>query len=213
MSKPLPIRFYQQDTIQVAQDLLGCEVWVQRNGRIRRGRIVEAEAYRGFEDRGCLGWRGETPRLRSLFGPPGRAFIYVTYGVYHMLNAVTERPGFPAGVLIRALEPVRGIRADSRGPGLLTRALGIDRRQDGGHLVSGAVRLLEGGPLRDEAVAVSTWVGVEYAGPASAALPWRFFLAGNPYVSRGRPTDPARAARLVAERARRRRYSGGAPMR
>lgn len=200
MARPLPIRFYERHTVEVARDLLGCEVLLRENGIVRRGRIVEAEAYRGFDDEACHGARGETPRLKSMFGPGGRALVYITYGIHHMLNAVTEEAGYPSGVLIRALEPLHNVNGDTRGPGLLTKAMGIALRHDGSHLRTGAVRILEGGPRANEKVAVSTRVGVEYSGPEASAYPWRFFLSGNAYVSRGRPTDPVRSARLVAER-------------
>lgn len=119
-----------------------------------------------------------------------------------MLNVVTEDAGYPSGVLIRALEPVRNLPGSARGPGLLTRALGITRRQDGSDLRHGAVRVLTGSLRPEELIATSTRVGVEYAGRAAAAEPWRFFVAGNASVSPGRPTDPDRAARLVAARMR-----------
>ena len=149
---PLPVGFYARDTCEVARELLGCEIWVRdqspnrrsARGAVRRARIVETEAYSGFDDRACHGWRGETPRLRSLFGPPGRAFVYLTYGIHVMLNVVTERQGFPSGVLIRAAEPLANLHHSTRGPGLLTRALGITRAYDGAHLVHGAVRMRAG---------------------------------------------------------------------
>lgn len=204
MPKPLPHRFYQRHTLEVARDLLGCEVWVRHHGAApRRGRIVEVEAYRGFDDRACHGWRGETPRLRSFFGPSGHAFVYVTYGIHYMLNVVTETPGRPSGVLIRALEPVQNLSASARGPGLLTRVMGITLAQDGSDLRRGSVRILAGLLRPGEQIATSTRVGVEYSGRDAAARPWRFFIEGSPHLSRGRPTDPARAAALVAQRSRR----------
>ncbi len=208
MPQPLATRFFQRHTVDVAQDLLGCEVWRRAaDGAVRRGRIVETEAYRGFDDRACHGWRGETPRLRSMFGPGGRAFVYITYGIHHMLNCVTECAGYPSGVLIRALEPIANIQRDTRGPGLLTRALDIDRRHDGSHLRTGPVRILAGAPRPEERIGRSSRVGVAGAGPEAAARLWRFFLEGNAYLSRGRPTDPARASQNIAERATRRDWA------
>ena len=210
MPRPLSHRFFRRHTLQVAPDLLGCEVWVRRPGeRVRRGRIVEVEAYRGFDDRACHGWRGETPRLRTFFGPGGHAFVYITYGIHAMLNFVTEGPDYPSGVLIRALESIPAadgppLEADMRGPGLLTRAMGITRGLDGSDLRSGPVRARPGGLRPGERIATSTRVGVEYAGREAAALPWRFFIAGNPSLSRGRPTNPDRAAEFLAQRIRRR---------
>lgn len=193
MGRPLPIRFYARDTLALAQELLGCDLWVQRKGEIQQARIVEVEAYRGFDDQACLGWRGPTPRLRSLFGPPGRAFVYLTYGIHYMFNVVTERSGFPAGVLIRAIEPLQNVEADTRGPGLLTRALGIDLRDDGTHLGRGCVRVLRGGLRPDERIEVSPRIGIENAGAEARARPWRFFVEGSRYLSRGRPRASARA--------------------
>ena len=199
--RPLPRRFFQRPTPDVARDLLGCEVWLRRDGGpLRRGRIVEVEAYRGFGDRACHGWRGETPRLRTLFGPGGYAFVYITYGIHTMLNFVTEGPDYPSAVLIRALEPVRHLTGPARGPGLLTRALGVSRADDGGDLRNGPIRAMPGTLRPGERVATSTRVGVDYAGRESAALPWRFFIAGSAHLSRGRPTDPERAAQLLARR-------------
>ena len=209
MPRPLPRRFYRRDTIDVARDLLGCEIWVRHDGESpRRGRIVEVEAYRGFDDRACHGWRGETPRRRSLFGAGGQSFVYITYGIHHMLNVVTEDPGYPSGVLIRALEPVRNLSGSTQGPGLLTEALGITRAQDGCDLRRGTVRVLAGALRSEESIATSTRVGVEYAGRAAAAEPWRFFVAGNASVSPGRPTDPDRAEQLVTRRRESQRNRG-----
>ena len=200
MARPLPRRFYERPTVQVARELLGCEIRVQREGVVARGRIVETEAYRGFDDQACHGWRGMTPRLRSLFGPAGRAFVYLTRGVHVMFNVVTEERDFPSGVLIRAVEPLEQVEGDTRGPGLLTKALGIDRMDDGASLATGRVRLDPGGARPPERIGVSTRVGVEYSGAEAAARPWRFYLANNAYVSRGKPTDPERSAELLARR-------------
>ena len=212
MPRALPTPFFDRDPVVVARELLGCEVALEvgdGGGRsLRRGRIVETEAYGGFDDQACHGHRGETPRIRSLFGPPGRALVYVTYGIHHMLNAVTCGTGEPFCVLLRALEPLKDVEADARGstrgPGLLTKALGVDLNHDGGHLRTGPLRILEGGLRSRESVAVTTRVGVEGAGPEAAGQPWRFLVAGNPHVSRGRPSTAERAALVVAERAARR---------
>jgi len=205
MPTPLPTRFFQRHTVDVARDLLGCEVW-RRDTRsiVRRGRIVETEAYRGFDDRACHGWRGETPRLRSMFGPGGRAFVYLTYGIHHMFNVVTESAGYPSGVLIRAVEPLANVEGNTRGPGLLTRALNIDRRHDGSHLRDGPLRVLAGTPRPEERIEQSSRVGIAGAGPEAAAREWRFYLAGNAYLSHGRPTSPIQARAVVAARAARR---------
>ena len=211
MARPIPKRFYRRYTPTVACELLGCEVHVHgADGRLRRGRIVETEAYRGFDDRACHGWRGETPRLRSLFGPGGHAFVYVTYGLHHMLNVVTEDAGFPSGVLLRAIEPIDD-DFRSGGPGLLSHALRVTQDHDGSDLRYGIVRIYPANLRPRERVASSTRVGVEYAGREAASLPWRFFIVEHPCLSRGRPTDPERAANFVARReaTRRNRDAGG----
>jgi DNA-3-methyladenine glycosylase len=113
--------FYARSTLEVARDLLGKYVVSRRGRRVRAGRIVETEAYRGVEDRACHGSRGLTRRTATLFGPPGRAYVFLIYGMYHCLNAVTEVEGVPAAVLLRALESSELPPMD--GPGKLCRVL------------------------------------------------------------------------------------------
>ena len=105
----LPVAFYRRDTLVVARDLLGC-ILARRevDGSWTGGRIVETEAYRGEDDPACHAAAGLTPRTEVLYGAPGRAYVYFTYGMHHLLNVVTERRGFPAAVLIRALNPLAG---------------------------------------------------------------------------------------------------------
>src|SRR5207237_8038104 len=110
---------------------------VHRVGGVPRvGRVVETEAYLGPHDLAAHSARGRTPRTEVMFGPPGFAYVYLIYGVHHCLNVVTEPEGRAAAVLIRALEPVQNVEESTKGPGLLCRALGIDRRQNGHDLVS-----------------------------------------------------------------------------
>lgn len=200
--RPLPPAFYGRPTLAVAVDLLGRVLLVNENGLLCGGRIVEVEAYIGENDPACHAHRGRTDRNRVMYGPPGRAYVYFTYGNHWMLNFVTEREGFPAAVLIRALEPGPGVptirrrrqvRRDcdlTNGPGKLTAALRITG-EDNGVSLEGP-RLLVGGPSADgEPVASSGRVGVE----AGADVPWRFYLAGNPWVSSYRRGDRARVPR------------------
>jgi hypothetical protein len=120
--RPLPPTFYARPTLDVARELLGCVVARRLpDGETLRARIVETEAYVGEEDKACHARAGRTPRTMPLYGPPGIAYIYLTYGMHHLLNAVTEREGFPAAVLIRAAEPLEGVDR-------MARARGTDRR-------------------------------------------------------------------------------------
>src|SRR5687767_6517665 len=122
----LPAAFYNRETVMVAQELLGCTLVRRRpDGQHLLGRIVETEAYVGREDLACHAARG-TPegRTRVMYGPPGHAYVYLIYGIHHCFNAVTEREGFPAAVLVRSVEGVIG-------PGRVCRALEIDRSLNG----------------------------------------------------------------------------------
>jgi DNA-3-methyladenine glycosylase len=189
----LRAEFYDRPVLEVARDLIGCVV--EHHGSA--GVIVETEAYHETEP-ACHAFVGLTPRTRPLFGEPGRAYVYRSYGIHALLNAVTEAPGVGAAVLIRALEPVEGIadmyirRGVTReldlcsGPGKLTQALGIGLSANGSDLVAGPVRV-EGreGPWRDPEIITGPRVGITKA----IELPWRFCVAGNPHVSRPRPTS------------------------
>jgi DNA-3-methyladenine glycosylase len=179
---PLPRAFYAQPTIVVALRLLGAYL-VHDGPRGRQiGRIVETEAYIGPHDRASHAARGRTPRTTIMFGPPGHAYVYRVYGMHYCLNVVTEAVGFPAAVLVRALEPVIGIEAPTHGPGRLCRALGIDLRYNGADLTAGPLYLAAGEPPTGPVVA-GPRVGVAYAG-AWAHKPWRFYLRDSPWVSR-----------------------------
>ena len=189
--------FYARPVVEVARDLIGCVVEYQGVS----GVIVETEAYHEQEP-ACHAFVGFTPRTRTLFGPPGHAYVYRSYGIHALLNAVSEPEGVGAAVLIRALQPLAGIeemRARrgpigdrpvrdedlSSGPGKLTQALGIELTENGGDLSSGPVRI---GPRpsswREPSVVAGTRIGITKA----VELPWRFCAAGNPHVSRPRPS-------------------------
>ncbi len=146
------------------------------------GRIVETEAYVGLPDRASHASRGRTPRTEVMFGPPGYAYVYLVYGMYCCLNVVTEDEGYPAAVLIRALEPCAGIDAPTSGPGRLCRALAIDRRYDRADLTAPPLYLAAGARPAGPVLA-GPRVGVPYAGPW-ALKPWRFYLRDSPWVSR-----------------------------
>ena len=192
-NEPLPISFFARPTLEVARDLLGTLlVHELPNGR-RVGRVVETEAYVGPDDRGSHAHRGPTNRTRPMFGPPGRAYVYLIYGMHHCLNVVTEAEGYPAAVLLRAVEAVEGLPGPARGPGLLCRLMAIDRRYTGLDLTTPPLYFLPGdAPVAEERVARGPRIGIGYAGEW-VAMPWRYWIAGSPAVSRrsGAKTPPS----------------------
>ena len=152
-------------------------------GRLRVGRVVETEAYLGPHDLAAHSARGRTARTEVMFGPPGHAYVYLIYGVHHCMNVVTEPEGQAAAVLIRALEPVQGIEGSTKGPGLLCRALGINRSHSGHDLVGDDLFLAEPDDREPFEVVARPRIGVAYAGEW-AAKPLRFYVAGNAFISR-----------------------------
>lgn len=158
-------------TLTVLESILGKVLVHERRGRRVSGVIIEAEAYIGEDDPACHAAPGPTPRNAPLYGPPGRAYVYLNYGLHYLVNAVTEREGYPAAILIRALEPLEGIELmrrrrgpvpDARlcsGPGNLTQALGIDLRHNRTDLATGPVRLEDHG-FTVGPVAYSTRIGI-----------------------------------------------------
>ena len=189
---PLTRAFYARPTAEVARRLLG-QILVSRvHGREVAGRIVETEAYIGPHDPACHAYgHRRTARTETLYGPPGTAYVYFTYGMHWCLNAVTERVDFPAAVLIRALEPLEGIelmrrrrgtvpdRALCAGPARLCEALGITGAQDGSSLQQGDLRILPGDRTRFR-VAVTPRIGITTA----RAWPLRFVVADSRWLSR-----------------------------
>ena len=187
--------FYARPVVEVARDLIGCTV----THAGASGVIVETEAYHDVEP-ACHAFVGLTPRTRVLFGPPGHAYVYFSYGIHALLNAVCEPEGVGAAVLIRALEPLDGIEAMRRrrgtqrvedlcsGPGKLTQALGIDLTLNGSDLGTGPIVFGQRpAAWRDPEVVVGTRIGITKA----VELPWRFCAAGNRNVSRPRPAVAA----------------------
>jgi DNA-3-methyladenine glycosylase len=164
------------------------------------GRIVETEAYMGPEDLAAHSARGRTQRTEVMFGPPGHAYVYFIYGFWNCMNIVTARKGVPHAVLLRALEPVEGISDRTWGPGLLCRAMRIDRTLNGADLCADRLWLEHpADPVPSVRLGRGPRIGVDYAG-SWAKRPWRFFDRASAYVStasarlrRGR-SDPARPA-------------------
>ena len=174
MPKTLARAFFNRPTLTVARSLVG-KYLVRENGmRAIAGRIIEVEAYVGMEDKACHASKGRTARTEVLFGPPGMSYVYLIYGMYHMLNVVTERADFPAAVLIRAIE-VDGELID--GPGKLCRELRIDRSLHQVDLTAGRSVWFEDRGQRVPRNQIGTFprIGVEYAG-LWAKKPWRFRL-------------------------------------
>jgi len=189
MSRKLLRSFYaREDTLAIARDLIGMHL-VHVDERARRvGRIVETEAYMGPADLAAHSARGRTPRTEVMFGPPGHAYVYFIYGFWNCMNVVTAREGIPHAVLLRALEPIAGLTDKTWGPGLLCRAMGIDRALNGADLCARKLWIEQPRkPLHAPRIARSPRIGVDYAGRWARRL-WRFFDAASPYVS----TAPAR---------------------
>ena len=191
--------FYTRaDTLLVARELLG-KLLVVPDGGGRRvsGRIVEAEAYVGTDDKASHAYGGRrTARTETMYAPGGVAYVYFVYGLHHQFNVVTGAAGEPHAVLVRALEPLEGVelmrrrravkddRALTSGPGKLCQALGLDRSFDGADLTGGRVWLEDDGArVPANGIADGPRVGVAYAGE-DALRPWRFWLKGNPFVSK-----------------------------
>jgi len=183
--------FFSRYTPDVARDLLGCVLVREIDGKALTGRIVEVEAYRGSDDPASHSYRGMTKRNALMFGDPGHAYVYFSYGNHWCLNLTTEGRGSPGAVLLRALEPIEGIREMEKrrgttearnltsGPGKLTKALGIDGSMNGEDVVtSRRLYVLEGEVPTD--VATSSRIGIR----VGLQHRWRYFLKGHPNVSR-----------------------------
>lgn len=188
----MPRSFYEQPTVEVAKQLLGKYlVRMSEEGPIV-GKIVETEAYVGPEDRASHAWRGRTRRTEVMFGPPGYAYVYLIYGMYHCFNVVTEREGYPAAVLVRAVEPISVLQAGrspnrrslpTNGPGKVCRYFGIDRSFNGIDLCGSVIFIEDRGThIAPEEIAHARRIGVDYAGRWKD-IPWRFYLRGSLYVS------------------------------
>ena len=200
-TRRLPRAFYARDALAVARDLIGCVFFRDdAEGRIAL-RVIETEAYRGALDPGSHGYRGPTPRTRTMFGPPGRLYVYFSYGMHWCANVVCAEPGVCEAVLLRAGEPLTGLDAMRRrrpgisddrllaaGPGRLAQALGIGREDDGASLLRGG----RFGCLEDEATAdlrareIARTRRIGLASGRGDELLWRFVVTGHPHASRRR---------------------------
>ena len=202
----LPRAFYERPTLDVARDLIGKVLVHNRRGVRTSGVIVEAEAYIGESDPACHAAPGPTRRNAPLYGPPGHAYVYLNYGIHCLVNVVTQARGFPAAVLIRALDPLDGIdlmrrrrarpvkgrpapahRAPAnhelcRGPGNLTAAMGITLADNRIDLLGDRLFVEDRGPRRGRLM----W-GPRIGISVGTDDPWRVYLLGHPAVSRARP--------------------------
>ena len=178
--------FYNRDTLQVARELLGKRIIRRIQGSELSGIIIETEAYCGPEDSACHAHRGKTKRNAVMFGEPGHAYVYFTYGMHYMLNFVTEAPDHPCAVLIRAILPLTGIeemqtrrrrqgKELTNGPAKLCQALGIDKSQNGWDLSAGRELWVE-----DDRIIPAKWIkttpriGIDYAAQKDREALWRF---------------------------------------
>lgn len=195
--------FYNRDTLEVARDLLGKNLVTVENNIITSGKIVEVEAYMGLEDKAAHSYGGRrTKRVEVMYGKPGVAYVYFIYGLYYCMNVVAREEGIAQAVLIRAVEPLQGKEIMSKrrfnknydelkkrdiinltsGPSKLCMAFNIDRSMNGEDLLGDRIYIEEGNKEEFQ-IGESSRIGIDYAEEAKH-YPWRFFVSGNPYVSK-----------------------------
>ncbi|MDP4129222.1 MAG: DNA-3-methyladenine glycosylase [Bacteroidota bacterium] len=196
--KKLDESFYDRnDVLKIARELLGKILVTRFDGVLTSGRIVETEAYAGEGDRACHAFGGRrTARTEAVYGPPGTIYIYICYGLHYLFNVVTNKKDIPHVVLIRALEPVKGIPVMlertgketpdyslTRGPGNVSRALGMNKSHSGRNLLSGEIYIADDGfKYKKDQILVTKRIGVESAREDAERL-YRFIVKGSPYVS------------------------------
>lgn len=196
MYEKLPRSFYQRaDVVEIAKDLLGKVLVTTIDGVLTTGRIVETEAYSGRGDKACHANGRRTPRTEIMYGDGGYAYVYLCYGIHHLFNVVTNTKDIADAVLVRAIEPIEGLKTMQErrnhtkyklasGPGTLTEALGIRKKMTGTDLTEDAIWIGEIKHPEPIDILSDTRIGVEYA-EEDALRPWRFLIAGNKYVSKG----------------------------
>ncbi len=201
-------QFYEQPTLELAEQLLG-KIFVRMlPGNIQlKGRVVETEAYLGWQDEACHAWRGRTTRNQIMFRKPGTLYVYFSYGCHYLLNIVSEPENSAGAVLIRAMEPIEGIPFMQKqrgttiltnlmsGPGKLAQALAIDSGCNGKELFGHEFFLENAPPLPPEMIGTSTRVGIS----RSRELPWRKFIRNNPNISKGKVTQLLKKESCILE--------------
>jgi len=196
--KKLPLSFYQRNNVlEIAKDLLGKLLVTKFDDITTSARIVEVEAYAGVNDKASHAVGGRrTERNEIMYAKGGFTYVYLCYGIHHLFNVVTNKKEIPHAILIRAVEPTEGIsimqdrtrkkvldNTLTRGPGNVSKALGIFTYHSGLDLVRSDIRIVDDGfQYKKKEIAVTTRIGVDYAGP-DALLPYRFIVRDNPYVS------------------------------
>ncbi len=183
MIRKLPRTFYERDTVTVARELLG-KYLVHHDGELERiGRIVEVEAYLGQHDLACHSSKGLTKRTEVMYGPAGYTYVYLIYGMYYCTNIVTETEGIGSGVLLRAIEPVKNITGRSQGPGLLSKAMHIEKQQNRHDIVSDTLYVGEIPNQSPVSIVERPRIGVHYAKEWAEKL-LRFYIEGNAFISK-----------------------------
>ena len=194
----LPLSFYQkEDVVVVAKQLLGKLLFTNINGKLTGGIITETEAYDGVVDKACHAYGGRnTNRTATMFLNGGITYVYLCYGIHHLLNVVSGKEGNPQAVLIRAIEPTVGVEIMlqrrkmeklapriTAGPGALSQALGIDKNLNAKDFLSNEIWIEDAKAYEDEKIVATTRIGVAYA-QEHALWPFRFYIKGNKYVSK-----------------------------
>ncbi len=195
--KKLPLSFYlRDDVVQIAKELLGKVLVTAWNGEVTSGRIVETEAYAGEVDKASHAWKGKTKRTGVIYECGGAAYVYLCYGLHQMFNIVTNVEGRPHAILIRGVEPLKGIEIMlqrtgkkgvdetlTKGPGNVGKAFGFHTRQCGISLQGSELYIMDDGfKVEEQTMGISPRIGVAYAGE-HALWDYRFFIKGNKYVS------------------------------
>jgi DNA-3-methyladenine glycosylase len=196
--KKLPLDFYNRpDVLKIAEELLGKIIVTKFNGIVTSARIVETEAYIAITDRASHSYKGKrTARNEYMYAAAGVTYVYICYGMHHLFNVVTNKKNVPDAVLIRAAEPLQGVttmlkrtgklKADytlTKGPGNVSKALGIDKQHSGLNLLGNKIFIVDDGfTFNRNSTGTSPRIGVDGAGEA-AAYPYRFYIKGNKYVS------------------------------